>query len=76
MIERKIDEFKDDLKKWNIYSDLGKEHLKQDMSLEVKFLINRKEVRYLTEKDLETLKQDLKDLGKFRIIEQRRKFLK
>ena len=55
MIERKIDEFKDDLKKWNIYFDLGKEHLKQDMSLEVKFLINRKEVRYLTEKDLETL---------------------
>ena len=46
------------------------------MSLEVKFLINRKEVRYLTEKDLETLKQDLKDLGKFRIIEQGRKFLK
>jgi len=41
----------------------------------VRFRLNRKSNSYFTEKDLTKLKQDLKDLGKLRIIKQGKKFL-
>ena len=75
MENRKTEEFEDDRKKWRIYFDINPDHLKNDMSVIVKLLINRKEHHYLTEKDLESLKQDLRDLGKLRIIKQGKGFL-
>ena len=38
-------------------------------------MINKKGHSYLTEEDVENLKQDLKDLGKLRIIKQGKRFL-
>ncbi|MDP3027177.1 MAG: hypothetical protein Q8N63_05690 [Nanoarchaeota archaeon] len=76
MIEnRKAEEFGDDKKKWKIYFDINSDHLKSEMSVVVKFIINRDKYPNLTEKDIENLKQDLKDLGKLRIIKQGKEFL-
>ena len=72
---RKTEDFEDDRNKWKIFFDINQDHLKNDMSIVVKFIINRKEYSYLTEEDIENLKQDLKDLGKFRIIKQGKIFL-
>jgi len=73
--ERKTEEFEDDRKKWKIYFDLEKSPLgKGDSNILVSFVINRKDFHRLTEKDIGNLKQDLKDLGKFRIIKQGREF--
>lgn len=72
--ERKSEEFEDDLKNWNIYFDLKEQGFFGDKTLFVKFVINRKEYPLLKE-DIENLKQDLKELGKFRIIKQGREFL-
>jgi len=75
--ERKTEEFEDDRKKWKIYFDLEIDKMKErgDKTILVSFMLNEKEKRYLTEKDLSKLKQDLKDLGKFRIIKQGKEFL-
>lgn len=73
--ERKAEEFEDDRKKWKIYFDINSDHLKSEMSVVVKFTINRDKYPDLTEKDIENLKQDLRDLGKFRIIKQGKEFL-
>ena len=79
--ERKHDEFEDDRKKWNIYFDLEIPNNirmpdnREYSSVLVKFFINRKENRRLSKEDIEKLKQDLKDLGKLRIIKQGRDFL-
>ena len=75
--ERKTEEFEDDRKKWKIYFDLEIDKMKErgDSTIVVSFIINKKEHSYLTEKDLSKLKQDLKDLGKLRIIKQGKKFL-
>jgi len=71
--EIKKDEFKDDRNKWHIYFDMDDNHNINHSSV----LIRIGRINYnLTEKDLENLKQDLKDLGKLRIIKQGEKFLK
>ena len=75
MEERKPEEFEDDRKKWRIYFDIEKDHQRGDSTILLSFIINRKEHHYLTEKDLENLKQDLRDLGKLRIIKQGKGFL-
>ena len=78
MIEkRKTEEFEDDRKKWKIYFDLEIDKMKErgDKTILVSFMLNEKEKRYLTEEDIENLKQDLKDLGKLRIIKQGKEFL-
>jgi len=77
MIEnRKTEEFEDDRKKWKIYFDFEPGPMgHSDSMVQVRFMINRKESHRLTEKDIENLKQDLKDLGKFRIIRQGKEFL-
>ena len=77
MEERKQEEFEDDRHKWKIYFDIETDKLKcrGDSTILVSFIINRKEYP-LTEKDLENLKQDLRDLGKFRVIKQGKEFLR
>jgi len=78
MIEdRKPEEFEDDRKKWKIHFDLESDSSKGigrgDSTILLSFIINKN--RPLFESDLKSLKQDLKDLGKFRIIKQGREFL-
>lgn len=76
MIEdRKAEEFEDDRKKWKIYFDVDSNLMKRGDSTVLVSFITGGAGRYLTEKDLEKLKQDLKDLGKFRIIKQGKEFL-
>ncbi|MCX6750011.1 MAG: hypothetical protein NTZ83_00980 [Candidatus Pacearchaeota archaeon] len=75
MPERKPEEFEDDRKKWNIYFDINLDDRKSETSVVVKFTINRKRCPDITEEDIKKLKQDLKDLGKFRIIKQGKEFL-
>jgi len=75
MGERKAEEFEDDRKKWKIYFDIQESPMgRSDATVSVRFMINREGHR-LTEKDIEKLKQDLRDLGKFRIIKQGKEFL-
>ncbi|MCD4666757.1 hypothetical protein K8R47_03030 [archaeon] len=74
MEERKIDEFEDDRKKWKIYFDLSPEVSGGEKVIDVRFRLNR-EVYSLTENDMKKLKQDLRDLGKLRIIKQGKEFL-
>ena len=75
--EREAGEFGDDIGKWGIWFDLKPESMatRREESILVKFNIKRKEPSYLTKSDLEELKKDLQDLGKFRVIKQGRKFL-
>jgi len=74
--ERKAEEFEDDRKKWKIYFDIEIDRLrgKGDSCVFVNFLFNRREYPLMKE-DIEELKQDLQDLGKFRIIKQSKEFL-
>jgi len=72
--ERKTEEFEEDRGKWKIYFDTEKNPMERgDTSVLVSFIIKNK--RYLEKEDLEKLKQDLRDLGKLRIIKQGKKFL-
>lgn len=73
MNERKAEEFEDDRKKWKIYFDRGDNFEGRHSCIDVRFAISSGHP--LTEKDIEKLKQDLKDLGKFRIIKQGKDFL-
>lgn len=75
--ERKTKEFEDDRKKWKIYFDLELDKFKDrgDKTILVSFILNDKEKRILTEKDIKNLKQDLRDLGKLRIIKEGKRFL-
>jgi len=76
--DRKPEEFEDDRKKWKIYFDLevDKSFGRNESSVLVKFSKFREEkFDDLDEKNIEKLKQDLKDLGKFRIIKQGKDFL-
>jgi len=73
---RKSEEFDDDRKKWKIYFDLKPDALMSEKVIDVRFRINKKELHHLREGDIEKLKRDLKDLGKFRIIKQGREFFK
>jgi len=72
--ERKSEEFEDDRKKWKIYFDFSPEGSRVEKVIDVRFRSN-KEGYSLTQKDIEKLKQDLKDLGKLRIIKQGKGFL-
>jgi len=74
MLDRKIEEFEDDRKKWKIYFDLDTDIPGGESTVTVRFKVNGKGGP-LTEKDLEKLKQDLKDLGKLRIIKVGKIFL-
>ena len=72
--ERKTEEFEEDRGKWKIYFDTEKNPMERgDTSVLVSFIIKNK--RYLEKEDLEKLKQDLRNLGKLRIIKQGKKFL-
>jgi len=74
MEERKTEEFEDDRKKWKIYFDMSPETLGGEKVIDVRFRLNG--VAYtLTENNIKKLKQDLKDLGKLRIIKQGNGFL-
>ena len=73
--ERKMEEFEDDRKKWKIYFDIGDTgEIREDTRVMVSFISNHNKMS-LNSVDLEKLKQDLKDLGKLRIIKQGKKFL-
>jgi hypothetical protein len=76
MFERKNEEFEDDMKQWKIIFDWKDTNRfeRGERTVLVSFTLDRKEYP-LTEKEIETLKQDLKDLGKFRIIKQGKEFL-
>jgi len=73
--ERKTEEFEDDRKKWKIYFDMEPDSPGGESVVSVRFRLNRKLNSYFIERDLGRLKEDLKDLGKLRIIKQGRRFL-
>lgn len=76
MEERKPDEFEDDREKWKIFFDIPESPMEYNSSLiTIRIRKNNDKYPYLTQKDIERLKQDLKDLGKFRIIKQGKEFL-
>lgn len=74
--KRKTEKFEDDRKKWEILFDLVPEAPMYEKVIDIRFRLNKEGVHSLREQDLTNLKQDLKDLGKFRIIKQGRFFLK
>lgn len=76
MEERKFDEFKTDDGKWKVYFDLEDDNSqREDITISVRFVLNHDERRYFYSEEIPNLKQDLKDLGKFRIIKQGKEFL-
>jgi hypothetical protein len=72
--ERKLEEFEDDRKKWNIYFDTELNTPGGESVISVRFRKLENKNPYFSEKDLEKLKRDIKDLGKFRIIKQAKEF--
>jgi len=76
MKERKFDEFETDDGKWKVGFDLeDNNHRRGEITIAVRFVLNHPERRYFYSEEIEKLKQDLKDLGKFRIIKQGKEFL-
>jgi hypothetical protein len=74
--ERKFEKFKTDDGKWEICFDLEEDnHQRGEITISARFTLNHNERRYFYSEDIENLKQDLKDLGKFRIIKQGKDFL-
>ncbi len=71
--DRNPEEFETDEKKWKIYFDIGDKFEDRHSCIDVRFA---KSEHPLTPKDIKKLKQDLKDLGKLRIIKQGKEFLK
>jgi len=71
MAERKSEEFETDTKEWKVYFDIGDEFGKNSC-VEVRFAKSKHSSDI---KEIEELKQDLKDLGKLRIIKQGKNFL-
>ena len=69
--ERKKEEFETETKKWKVYFDMG-DLSERHSCIDVRF---SKSNPSMTPEDVEELKQDLKDLGKLRIIKQGKKFL-
>jgi hypothetical protein len=69
MIERKIENFETDDKNWKVIFDIETEH-QRGQNILVSLILNKDERKYLTSEDIRDLKQDLKDLGKFRIIKR------
>ena len=74
--ERKMEEFEDDRKKWQIYFDIELDKQRSENVIEVRFRRKENKNTFLLKEDIEKLKQDLKDLGKLRIIKQGKEFLK
>ena len=72
--ERKPEEFQDDRHKWNIYFDIDSRGPENDSVITVRFRMNIKS-SFLTKEEVNRLKEDLKDLGKLRIIKQGKVFL-
>jgi hypothetical protein len=76
--ERKFEQFETEDKKWEVLFDLedepGRGHAEKIVM--VRFRMIEDERHYLTSRDIANLKQDLIDLGKFRIIKQGREFLR
>ena len=70
--ERKPEEFEIDTKKWKIYFDMGDNFDKRSSCIDVRFAVTRYP---MVEEDIKELKQDLRDLGKLRIIKQGKEFL-
>jgi len=70
--ERKTEEFEIDTKKWKVYFDMSNDFNSMHSCIDVRFA---KSEYPLISQDIEELKQDLKDLGKLRIIKQGKKFL-
>jgi len=73
--ERKAEEFEDDRKKWKIYFDLEPNSPGGESVVTVRFRRIEKSKPFLDNKDLKKLKQDLRDIGKLRIIKQSKEFL-
>jgi len=73
--ERKSEEFEDDRKKWQIYFDLEASSTGGENVVTVRFRRKENKNPFLSKEDLEKLKQDLKNLGKLRIIKQGKEFL-
>lgn len=73
--ERKMEEFEDDRKKWQIYFDIELDKQGSENVIEVRFRRKENKNHFLLKEDIEKLKHDLKDLGKLRIIKQSREFL-
>ncbi|MFH1801812.1 MAG: hypothetical protein ABH804_03215 [archaeon] len=73
--ERKSEEFEDDRKKWKIYFDLESDSPGGESVVMIRFRRSENGKHFLNTKDLEKLKQDLRDLGKLRIIKQGKDFL-
>lgn len=73
---RVLEEIEDDRKKWRIYFDLRADDSMSNGVLDVRFRKNNSESPYLRTGDIKKLKQDIKDIGKFRIIKQGEVFLK
>ena len=73
--ERKTEEFEDDRKKWKIHFDIQLDKLNDrgESNVIVSFVANKN--RRLFDSDIENLKKDLGNLGKFRIIKQGKEFL-
>jgi len=69
--ERKTEEFETETKKWRIYFDMV-DLSERHSCIDVRF---SKSNPPMTSEDVEELKQDLKDLGKLRIIKQGKRFL-
>jgi hypothetical protein len=76
MVERKFEEFETDDKQWKVRFDLETErHEREETIISVRFVLNHNERRHLYSEEIENLKQDLRDLGKLRIIKQGKEFL-
>lgn len=71
MVERKPEEFETDTKGWKVYFNFG-DNSEKHSCIDVRFALNK---NHLEQEDIESLKQDLKDLGKLRIIKQGKEFL-
>ena len=74
--DRKAEEFEDDRKKWKIYFDLEPNTPGGESVVTVRFRRSENKSPYLSEENLKKLKQDLRNLGKLRIIKQGKEFLK
>ena len=76
MDERKFEKLKTDDERWDISFDMENgDHQRGEKTILVNFVLADDERRYLISEDIKNFKQDLMDLGKFRIIKQGKEFL-
>ena len=73
---RKYEMFEDDRKKWEIHFDLENDRkMRGNSTISLNLILKDNDKRFLSNEDIENLKQDLKDLGKLRIIKEGKGFL-